>query len=58
MLNFFFALFLFGLLCFFCFRALYRVIRYRQGFTIQEFALVTALFIGTLLALHMGISKM
>ncbi len=58
MLNFLFALFLFGILCFFCVRAVYGVIKYRRGFTIQEFALVTALFIGTLLALHMGISKM
>lgn len=58
MLNLFFALFLFGALCFLCFRALYRVIKYRRGFTVQEFALVIALFIGTLLALHMGISRM
>lgn len=55
MLNLYFALFLFGVLCFFCVRALYRVIKYRQGFTINEFALVTALFIGTLLALHMSL---
>lgn len=54
MLNLFFALFLFGMLCFLCLRALYRVIKYQQGFTINEFALVTALFIGTLLALHMS----
>lgn len=53
MLNLFFALFLFGMLCFFCLRGLYRVIKYQQGFTVNEFALVTALFIGTLMALYM-----
>lgn len=53
MLNLFFALFLFGMLCFFCLRGLYRAVKYKQGFTVNEFALVIALFIGTLLALYM-----
>lgn len=53
MLNLFFALFLFGLLCALCFRGLYRAVKYRQSFTVNELALIIADFIGIIIALHM-----
>ncbi len=57
MLNLFFALFLFGLLCAMCIRGIYRAWKYQQTFTAKEYALLVALFLGTLLSLYMGASK-
>lgn len=57
MLNLLFACFLFGLLCAVCLRGLYRALRYHQGFTAKEYALLTALFIGTLLSLYIALQN-
>lgn len=57
MLNLLFACFLFGLLCTVCLRGLYRALRYHQGFTAKEYALLTALFIGTILSLYIALQN-
>lgn len=57
MLNLLFACFLFGLLCAVCIRGLYRAVRFRQGFTTKEYALLTALFTGTLLSAYMALKN-
>lgn len=58
MLNILFAFFLFGMLCVLCAKGIYRVYKYHQGFTAKEYALLVALFIGVLVAIHMGVSKL
>lgn len=57
MLNLLFACFLFGLLCAVCIRGLYRAVRFRQDFTAKEYALLTALFTGTLLSAYMALKN-
>lgn len=57
MLNILFAFFLFGLLCALCIKGLYRALKYQQGFTAKDYALLVALFIGIVLSLYMGMSK-
>ena len=57
MLNLLFACFLFGLLCAVCLRGLYRVLKYRQAFTAGDYALLTALFIGTLLSAYIALKN-
>lgn len=57
MLNLLFACFLFGLLCAVCLRGLYRAVKYRTGFTSKEYALLTALFIGTILSLYIALQN-
>lgn len=57
MLNLLFASFLFGLLCAVCLRGLYRAVKYRTGFTSKEYALLTALFIGTILSLYIALQN-
>ncbi len=58
MLNIYFAFFLFGLMSAICIKGLYRAIRYGQTFTSKEYALLVALFIGTLVSAYMGASKL
>lgn len=57
MLNLLFACFLFGLLCAVCLRGLYRALKYRQAFTAGDYALLTALFIGTLLSAYIALKN-
>ena len=57
MLNILFAFFLFGMLCVLCGKGIYRVYKYQQGFSPQEYALLVALSIGTLAAIYMGVNK-
>ena len=49
MINILFAIFLFGVLC-----AIYRAIKYKQSLSVKEFALLTALVIGIMIALYTG----
>ena len=58
MLNILFAFFLFGMLCVLCGKGIYRVYKYQQGFSPQEYALLVALSIGTLAAIYMGVNKL
>ena len=58
MLNILFAFFLFGMLCVLCGKVIYRVYKYQQGFSPQEYALLVALSIGTLAAIYMGVNKL
>ena len=58
MLNIYFAFFLFGLMSAICIKGLYRAIRYGQTFTSKEYALLTALFIGIIASVYMGMSKL
>ena len=58
MLNILFAFFLFGMLCVLCGKGIYRVYKYQQVFSPQEYALLVALSIGTLAAIYMGVNKL
>jgi hypothetical protein len=46
------------MLCVLCGKGIYRVYKYRQGFTPKEYALLVALSIGTLAAIYMGVNKL
>lgn len=54
MLNILFALFLFGMLITLCRRIFKRAFSEQQSITMQEIALLVALSIGCLAALHAG----
>ena len=50
MINILFAIFLFGVLC----KGIYRAIKYKQSLSVKEYALLTALVIGIMIALYTG----
>ena len=58
MLNVLFGFFLFGMLCFLCVRFFYRAAKQEQPMTIQDFSLLAALAIGSLIALSLGLDRM
>ena len=54
MINILFAIFLFGVLCSICAKGIYRAIKYKQSLSVKEFALLTALVMGIMIALYTG----
>ncbi len=58
MLNVYFGLFLFGLLCFFCGSFLYRAFKMARPMTVKDLALLTALSVGSLIALSLGLERL
>ena len=54
MINILFAIFLFGVLCAICAKGIYRAIKYKQFLSVKEYALLTALVIGIMIALYTG----
>lgn len=58
MINILFGFFLFGMLCFLCARFFYLAAKKEQPLTIQNFALLAALAIGSLIALSLGLDRM
>lgn len=54
MINILFAIFLFGVLCAICAKGIYRAIKYKQSLSNQDYALLTALVIGIMIALYTG----
>lgn len=54
MINILFAIFLFGVLCAICAKGIYRAIKYKQSLSVKEYALLTALVIGIMIALYTG----
>lgn len=54
MINILFAIFLFGVLRAICAKGIYRAIKYKQSLSVKEYALLTALVIGIMIALYTG----
>lgn len=54
MINILFAIFLFGLLCALCAKAIYRAIKHQQPLCSKDYATLTALVIGIMIALYVG----
>ncbi len=54
MINILFAIFLFGVLCAICAKGIYRAIKYKHSLSVKEYALLTALVIGIMIALYTG----
>ena len=54
MINILFAIFLFGVLCAICAKDIYRAIKYKHSLSVKEYALLTALVIGIMIALYTG----
>lgn len=54
MINILFAIFLFGALFAICAKGIYRAIKYKQSLSVKEYALLTALVIGIMIALYTG----
>ncbi len=58
MLNVYFGLFLFALLCFFCGSFLYQAFQLGRPMTGKDLALLAALSLGSLIALSLGLERL
>ena len=58
MLNILFGFFLFGLMCALSAKGLYRAYNNQGSFSTKDYALLLALFIGTLTAFYCGMNSL